>query len=42
MIPIGSLPERERSALSRLRQILGESGLMRASLFLLHVDFRTF
>jgi len=36
MIPIGSLPERERSALSRLRQILGESGLMRASLFLLH------
>lgn len=35
MIPTASLPKRERSALSRLRQILGESGLMRASLFLL-------
>jgi hypothetical protein len=32
MIPIQSLSERERSALSRLRQILREPGLMRASL----------
>lgn len=35
MIVIGRFPEKERSALSRLHQILSESGLMRASLFLL-------
>ena len=35
MVSVTSLTAKERAALSRLRQLLGESGLMRASLVLL-------
>lgn len=36
MVPVRNFSERERFALSRLRQILSESGLMRGSLVILH------